>query len=731
MTPDAAPVQKDIVLIGGGHSHVAVLRRFAMRPLPGVRLTVLARDVHTPYSGMLPGFIAGHYGFDDVHIDLGPLARFAGARLLRDEAIGLDLEQRRVLCRERPPVAFDLLSVNTGSTPGFDDVAGAEGRVVPVKPIAGFVAHWQRLSERLRAASGPARIGVVGAGAGGVEILLCVQHRLTRLLAEAGRSADHLRFHLLSGPDQILPDHNAGLRARFERVLAERGVEVHPGHRVVAVADGAVRCANGAVIALDEILWVTSARPAPWLGQSGLEVDDKGFVRVDETLRSLSHREVFAAGDVAAMEGHPRPKSGVFAVRQGPPLASNLRRAAQGLRLKRFVPQRKFLSIVTTGDQHAVASRGRWALEGDWVWRWKDWIDRRFVRTYNRLPEMAAGGGEAEAMRCGGCGAKVGAAVLDRVLARLGARPEGGGLDDAALIDVPPGKVLLQSVDFFRAFIDDPHLFGRIAANHGLSDIYAMGGQPHTALAIVTVPAGPEDKVEEQLFQMLAGAVAVLEEARAALVGGHTGEGAEAALGFAVSGLAEPGRLLRKAGMRPGERLILTKPLGTGTLLAADMRRRAKGRWIDGAIAAMVQSNREAAACLQRHGATACTDVTGFGLLGHLLEMAGPSGVDVGLELAGIPILDGALETAQAGFLSSLHPQNAAAAASVRADGAAGDPAWPLLFDPQTAGGLLASVPELRADACTRELHALGYGRAAIIGTARPRGNQPERVTLV
>jgi selenide, water dikinase len=730
MTPDAAPVRTDIVLIGGGHSHVDVLKRFAMRPLPGVRLTLIARDVHTPYSGMLPGFIAGHYGFDDVHIDLGPLARFAGARLLRDEAIGLDLERRTVLCRGRPPVAFDLLSVNTGSTPGFDDVAGAEGRVVPVKPIAGFVAHWQRLSERLQAASGPARIGVVGAGAGGVEILLCVQHRLTRLLAEAGRSADHVRFHLLSGRDQILPDHNAGLRACFERVLAERRVKVHPGHRVVAVEEGAVRCANGAMVALDEILWVTSARPAPWLERSGLAVDDKGFVRVDETLRSLYHREVFAAGDVAAMEGHPRPKSGVFAVRQGPPLAANLRRAAQGQPLGRFVPQRKFLSIVTTGDRHAIASRGRWAVEGDWVWRWKDWIDRRFVRAYNRLPEMASGRA-AEAMRCGGCGAKVGAAVLDRALAQLGVRRDGEVPDDAAPIDLPAGRVLLQSVDFFRAFIDDPHLFGRIAANHALSDIYAMGGQPHSALAIVTVPVGPEDKVEEQVVQMLAGALAVLEEEGAILIGGHTSEGAEAALGFAVSGLAEPGRLLRKAGMGPGERLILTKPLGTGTLLAADMRRRAKGRWVDGAIAAMVQSSREAAACLRRHGATACTDVTGFGLLGHLLEMAEPSGVDVRLELGSIPILDGAVETAQAGFLSSLHPQNARAATLVRADGAAGNPVWPLLFDPQTAGGLLASVPEPRAAACTRELHALGYTHAAIIGTAVARGNQPERVMLV
>jgi selenide, water dikinase len=160
-------VTTDIVLIGGGHSHVDLLRRFGMRPVPGVRLTLIARGVHTPYSGMLPGYVAGHYGFDEVHIDLEPLARFAGAGLLRAEATGLDLAGSRVLCRGRPPVAYDLLSINTGSTPGFAEVPGAAGRVVPVKPIAGFVAHWRRLRERVLAEDRPLRIGVVGAGAGG------------------------------------------------------------------------------------------------------------------------------------------------------------------------------------------------------------------------------------------------------------------------------------------------------------------------------------------------------------------------------------------------------------------------------------------------------------------------------------------------------------------------------------------------------------------------------------
>ncbi len=729
----AEPVEKDLVLIGGGHSHVAVLRNFGMSPMPGVRLTLIARDVYTPYSGMLPGLIAGHYGFDDAHIDLAPLAVFADARLYHDTAIGLDLERRLVMCRDRPPVPFDVLSLDIGVSPDTAGVPGADVHAVPVKPIDRFAARWAEVEARVLASRGPFAIGVVGAGAGGVEVLLAAQWRLSALIGEAPGRGGRLSFHLLSRTPDILPDHNPMVRRRFRRVLKERGVIVHLGRSVIEVAAGQVRCDDGAMVPLDEVLWTTSAAAAGWLRETGLDLNEDGFIRVDAGLRSLSHAEVFAAGDVAAVEGHPRPKAGVFAVRQGPPLAANLRRALLSQPPRPFRPQRRFLSLISTGDRYAVASRNGLAIEGRWVWRWKDAIDRAFMRRFSELPEMGGAGAgpgtavSAEAMRCGGCGAKIGPAVLHRVLARLGAseRPEVMvGLaqpDDAAVLTVPAGKTLVQSTDFFRAFIDDPYVLGQVAASHALGDLHAMGASPWTALASVALPYGAEAKVEDDLFQILSGVVHILTRDGALLVGGHSAEGAETTVGLTVNGLGEPDLLLRKGGLLAGDALILTKPIGTGVLFAGHMRGKTRGRWIDAALRSMLASQSAAVAVMRAHGAHACTDVSGFGLVGHLLEMLRASSLSAEINLGAVPLLDGALDLARDGIESTLLAANLIQGRDVIATkSVSSDAGYRLLFDPQTSGGLLVGIPHDRAPAFVESLRQAGYERTAVVGRVLP-----------
>ena len=755
-TPDQ-PVLRDIVLVGGGHSHVGVLKRFGMRPLPGVRLTVICRDTHTPYSGMLPGYIAGHYSYDAVHIDLSRLARFAGARFFRDEVLGLDRSAGKVLCRNRPPVPYDYLSINIGSTPQMHQVAGAAEHAVPVKPINGFDQRWQLLLERVRKHAGATRIAVVGGGAGGVELTLAMQYRLRKELRAAGRNPDELSFYLLTSGPVILPTHNARVRRAFERVLAQRGVSLHCNAEVTRIAAARLQTRSGSTVDADEIVWVTRAGGAPWLRDTGLALDADGFIQVEDTLQTVTDPKVFAAGDIASMVNHPLEKAGVFAVRQGPPLAENLRRSVENQSLEPYRPQARWLALISTGDRYAVASRGALGFQGAWVWRWKNWIDRRFMLKFSRFPAMQANQGAAQpssvkldreeaaqaisalAMRCGGCGAKVGATVLSRALGALQPVERDDVLiglhapDDAAVVRVPPGKAMVHTVDFFRAFVDDPYVFGKVAANHALGDIFAMGAQAQSATAIVTVPAGLEAKQEDLLFQMMTGAIEVLNDAGCALVGGHTGEGKELALGFAVNGLIDErmATVMRKSGMRPGEVLVLTKPIGTGTLFAAHARLEARGRWIDAALVSMCQSNRLGAQCLLEHGASACTDLTGFGLLGHLVEMTKPSGVDAELDLASLPILEGAEDTSAAGILSSLQPANVRLRRALRnQEQALGHPRYPLIFDPQTAGGLLASVPADRAASCLAALRELGYAHAAIIGRVLPQGDALEPIVL-
>ncbi len=718
----AVPIAQDLVLVGGGHAHVAVLRRFGMRPVPGVRVSLIARDIETPYSGMLPGYVAGFYKFDECHIDLMRLARFAGARLIHDEAIGLDRAAQQVLTRGHPSIRYDIVSLDIGSTPRLDDVPGAAEHTVSVKPIDRFAERWEALLARAQR-MGRVRLAIVGGGAGGVELALAAQHRLAALLPAPPEVT-------LVTRDDLLPSHNARVRRRFAGLLAERGIRAVTHNPVMRVEPGALVAADGSTITFDEALWVTEAAGAPWLGDTGLPLDTNGFVVIDETLRSPADPAVFAAGDIATMPNHPRPKAGVYAVRAGKPLAENLRRALAGRPLRRAIPQKRALALIGSGDRRAAASRGTLAAYGAGLWRLKDWIDRTWMRKYIELPRMAADDDDGE-MRCGGCAAKVPAEVLSRAMARLS--PATGdsvtiGLnspDDAALVTFPGAPPLLQTVDFFRAMVEDPYLFGRIAANHALGDIYAMGGVPETALAIATLPPARPAIVEHDLFHMLKGGTEVLEAAGATLIGGHSAEGAELALGFAVTGRTRPGRLMRKGGLRPGDRLLLSKPLGTGVILAGEMRGLAGARVVSGAIAAMQQSAAAASGCLAGFGATACTDVTGFGLLGHLTEMLAASGMDARLDPDAIPALDGALALLAGGLTSSLHSANVAALATLT-DAEPDRALSALLIDPQTAGGLLAGVPAENADACLDELCRLGY-RAAMIGeviartTARPQ----------
>lgn len=366
---------KRLLLIGGGHTHLFVLEAFARAPLPGVEPMLVSPHPLAPYSGMMPGVVAGHYRYEQACIDLAPLARAAGCTWLRTRALRIDPVHRMVECEDGSRPGYDLLSIDAGSTPPPSGIPGVTEHAVAVKPIEDFIARWQQLASGI-ARHRPLDIVVAGGGAGAVEVVAAMRHRL----ASADRQPH--RFSLVGRHPALLPQLAPRAGRLAARALRAQGIALHLGQAVTAVAPEHVQLADGRRLNSDFTVWITGTAAPAWPRAAGLAVDDAGFIAIDARLRSCSHPEVFAAGDIASLVGRPYPKSGVYAVRAGPVLAHNLRAALQDRPLRTWTPQTRALALLSTGGRHAIAVWGNWAWQGRWVWRWKDRIDRRFVARF-------------------------------------------------------------------------------------------------------------------------------------------------------------------------------------------------------------------------------------------------------------------------------------------------------------------------------------------------------------
>ncbi len=736
----STPLVKHLVLVGGGHSHLAVLRRLGMKPVPGLQVTLITRDVVTPYSGSLPAYLAGTYTYEQMHIDLSPLAQFAGARLIQQAIDHIDITGQTIHLKDRPPVHFDVLSLNTGSEPDSSLIEGADQHAIGIKPIDTLLEHWQVIREEAISAAQSKQayqLAIVGGGPASIEFLLAVQAAINTELGLPVNSASALKLSLICAQETILSDHNSNVQQFAAGELKTRGIEVLLNKSVSRITERNLVCSDGSTIAADRIFYATGASLPSWLKELGLQLSEDNFIAVNKHLQSISHDYVFVAGDAATIANEPRPKSGVYAVRHGKILAHNLIAFARGKRLQRYRPQRQALALLSLSNGKAIASRGRLFFQGRLAWRLKHRIDTAFLRKYSDLPEMesdlqlSSGLVDREterqlrkhALRCAGCGAKVPDAILKEVLGSLqiGAKNERdnslASAEDAAIVELGKGLRLVQSVDFLNAFSNDHWLFARIASNHSLSDLHAMGITASSAQAIVGLPAASSQLFRAQLQDIMQACKLELDAEGCELVGGHSAETTTLQFGLCVNAVvSEVEPLLTKTGMQRGDVLILCKALGTGTLLAAQMRYKARYEWLQACHASMLQSNREAAQLFVANTATACTDITGFGLAGHLLEMLDKQ-VQIALDVGSIPHLPGAVDCLRLGFSSSLHADNSLAAEKMAmGEFQLGDPRVDILFDPQTAGGLLASVPSDKAEACVTALRAAGYSESAIVG---------------
>lgn len=709
MTP-SVPLTRDLVLIGGGHTHALVLRMWGMKPLAGVRLTLINPGPTAPYSGMLPGLLAGHYDRKSLEIDLVALAQFAGARLVLGAAHEINPQARVVRVAGRPPIAYDVASVDIGITSDMPDMEGFAQNAVPAKPLAPFAERWQAFVD------GPASSGaaVIGGGVAGAEIAMAMAHALR------GRGRDE-PVRIVDRSTALSAVNPVG-QAKLRRALRAAGVEIIEQTQVARVTPEGLETADGRQIGAAFVCGAAGAQAQAWLADSGLTTV-RGFLAVSETLQT-SDPAIFAAGDCAELTHAPRPKAGVYAVRAAPVLFGNLQAALSGRPLRGYQPQRDYLKLISLGHKSALAERFGTAFVGPLLWRWKDQIDRSFMAKFSKLPVMkpsplpalvADGVREAVGNKpmCGGCGAKVGRGALRDALATLPqtTRPDIESIagDDAAVI-VTAGQRQVMTTDHLRAFWADPVVMTRIAAVHALGDVWAMGAAPQATTASLILPRMSPELQQRTMAEVMQAARSVMEPAGAAIVGGHSSMGDEFTVGFTVTGLcARPPITL--AGAKDGDAILLTKPVGSGVIMAAAMAGEVDGAIVAAALDQMQTGQDRASQILTT--AHAMTDLTGFGLAGHIAGICEASGLGATIDLGAVPLMDGAEELANNGVRSTLYDDNRAGAGPVF--GATG-PRAELLFDPQTAGGLLAAVAPQEADRLLAELRAAGYP-AARIGT--------------
>ncbi|MGI9274698.1 MAG: FAD-dependent oxidoreductase [Endozoicomonas sp.] len=361
-----------LLLAGGGHSHALLLKRLQQKPLPDCRVQLLSTSRYTPYSGMLPGVIAGHYRPDEAHIDLSRLASVSGCEFIEGNVTELDADNNRLLTDRNHTLDYDFLSINTGST---------QSRVIDapdcisIKPIHPFL-QWlnlelpSRLEEKRNF-----RLVIIGGGAVGVEVSMALRKRLQK--------HDSAEIHILTASG-ILAGYPQAVRQMVEDALIRKQISVHSNFKVAGVAKGTLSSTNGQKLKYDQVVLATTASPAKWPAQSTLATDARGFIRVNETLQSSSHANVFACGDIAAFPGSAVARSGVYAVRQAPVLHQNLIHRLQNTDLVAYKPQHRFLSLLSCADGHAIASRGCFRAQGRLIWLGKDWIDRRFMAQFPR-----------------------------------------------------------------------------------------------------------------------------------------------------------------------------------------------------------------------------------------------------------------------------------------------------------------------------------------------------------
>ncbi len=630
-----------LVLAGGGHTHALILRRWALKPerRPLGLITLISQDSGTFYSSMVPGLIAGTYQPEELTIDLRNLANQAGVSFIHAEISGIDLDKKILKLDKRNPIKFNYISLNIGAVGNPNQKLQSDQAMI--KPLHEALALINQ-NDCYRNDTEHQEFSIVGSGLASVEVSLALRNRWPKR-----------KLTLYAQTNKI--------SAQIKKVLQCNNI------RIVSIND------NGTIEG--PALFCTGSFAPDWLEKTGLRVNHRGRILTKLTLQAIDHPYIFASGDCGVIQNKERPASGVWAVRAAPILAINLENMSSSKSLRSWTPQKQALQLIGKTQKDGIAQEawiryGRYEIGPyHWAWKWKRLIDKRFIDMFHMKSSMENHGGT---MDCRGCAAKLAAqplknALEDADLGSLGSAPE-----DAVALD----ENWLQSVDGFPALLSDPFLNAKITTLHACSDLWASGATVASAQALITIPNIQANLQENLLKQILSGINEAIEEQRAALLGGHTLVSRDptpspATMGIQIS-LCVNGKQhpaldpWPKGGLQSGDVLLLSKPIGTGVLFAAAMQNATRPTHLDKAIALMSTSQHQLIDQLRKlemkhpRSIHACTDVTGFGLMGHLGEMlqASNHARTAHINLAKVPALEGAINLLKQGYASSLAPSN-------------------------------------------------------------------------
>ncbi|MGK0443036.1 MAG: selenide,water dikinase [Pseudohongiellaceae bacterium] len=369
-----------LLLVGAGHSHLMVLRYLIKHPIPRLKIQVISQTNYIPYSGMIPGLIAGHYEWQECHIKLPQLCQKAGVELLIGKIDDVDTENKTVSGPGIAPQSYNWLSLNIGSQSHLDNIKGAKYQGIAAKPIEDFLNKWQHLTKKICNHKSNYKIAIVGGGAASFELALAVQYQLKKRLPA---TAPEPKFILIVPAKQVLPSHKPWISKQAQKILRRRKIKLHTNSVVTEAHHYGVNLKNGESISANTVIWATQAGCPSWIKNTSISCNEQGFIRVNTFLQSISDPDVFAGGDMIDFYDNPLPNNGVFSIQTGKMLAHNIHNTITNKKLLPFKPQKQFLNLLLIGNKSAILSWGNLTGMGRWVWLWKNYLDRRFVRKLN------------------------------------------------------------------------------------------------------------------------------------------------------------------------------------------------------------------------------------------------------------------------------------------------------------------------------------------------------------